>query len=211
MSLMDEIKNKLKRISNLKPSPALDDNLSRAKEFKENKDRFLARLGFMQRLNLKKESSRNGYNHQDCFESFEILDEGTFIGIKTLEGGDIYYEIAFPNTETAGEYSYFLVKELSNNFDTKPNFDVEHLMDIEKKKLHATTSIRSAVVTAPMQCTTSIINPATDKTFNIDYNSLHNSLPIFKIKDMLLGDLNLKKKALAQRQWHQINKLQKNI
>ena len=66
-------------------------------------------------------------------------------------------------------------------------------------------------VTAPMQPTTEIIAPGIDKTLGIDFVALHKSMPISLIKDLIIGDTNLKHKAISDRQLFQIHKIKQGL
>lgn len=207
MEALHQFRQIIKSNSSFQNRKALEENKTKAREFLEEKALFLEHFEEMKKSKLKTETRSTTYNGLNCVETFQILKDGVFAGIKNTEDDCFYFHFAFPKNKARTKYNYYFVVELESNSLTKPNFNITHVIDEDKKCLLATTFVRTAVVTAPLQATTEIIAPGTDKTLGINFDEIHKTLPLATIKDLIVGDTNLKQKAITDYQLFQVQKL----
>jgi len=211
MSVYDEFKARMNRNLTFQNREALDQNKEKAKELIEQKQAFLAKFETLKANKLKSDSHKTTFNDMEAFETYLILNNGVLAGVKNVEDGNFYFEFAFPKSKTKKTYTYYFVSEFDNNSQLRPNFDIIHIVDEDKRAFYAKTCVRSAVVTAQMLPTTEIVAPGTDKALGIDFDALHKSMPIAQIKDYILGEQNLKQKAITDRQKYQLNSIKKGL
>ena len=211
MGALEQFRRIINNNSTFQNRTTLDENKIKAREFLEQKNAFISKFEEMKNQKLKTMSCQSTFQDMKCFETYLLLKDGILAGIKNTEDDTFYFEFAFPKSKTKKTYNYYYVTEFTNNSQLRPNFDIVHIIDEEGKCLLATTFVRTAVVTAPMQPTTEIIAPGIDKTLGIDFVALHKSMPISLIKDLIIGDTNLKHKAISDRQLFQIHKIKQGL
>ena len=211
MSVLDTFRSIINKNATFKNRQALDDNKKQANALLDLKRVFLNRLEVMKTAKVKSDTSRTTFEGLDAFETYMLLKDGIFVGVKNVEDGRYFFEFAFPKNKTKKTYNYYFVSEFDNNSPRFPNFDIFHIVEEDKRSLFAKTNVRTAVITAPMQLSTQIVSPATDKSLGIDIDTLNKSLPVSDIRNLLFEDPNLIQKAITDRQWYQIHKLQQGL
>ena len=207
MGALQEFRRIIKSNTTFQNRQALEDNKLKAQELLEQKKAFLDKLQEMKSAKKKNDTCTTTYHNLNCFETYLILKDGIFAGIKNTEDGKFYFEFAFPKNKTKTKFNYYFTTEMDNNTLERPNFNINHIIDEDGKCYYATTFVRTAVVTAPLQATTEIIAAGTDKTLDINFDEIHKSLPLATIKDLIVGDTNLKQKAVTDQQLFQVQKL----